>query len=458
MTMNWMTVPSAWTEAPAGSWLGRVKQRPFWLVFAVYALIFFSSFSIAGIEFASILLMTTSALHLWRADDAEIAPRWIVLPFVVLVGAELLSALANPLPLRTLSHMRGDYRIFLPLAMLPALARVDASRLLRVFAICVAFSALYGAIQFYAGVDWFRPEGDKHITRTIISGSAVFHGKGTFSHHLTYSGFMLINASFFLALALCDSSRARFTWLAGSLAAGVGVAVSMGRSGWLGTIAGVSVLVLMLPRRFSHAILGVGFLCAAVIITTMATGWLQKRFDSPNNPVLVKRMLSASPINDRDRLYLWEAGWEGFLENPIVGVGRGNERFLYEQHRVRVAERHGGHQFLNSASAGIHSFYLQVAYNNGVVGLLAILWLYGSVFIWCAHWIRRAANRKDLGFERGLLWGAAAGLAGTLVAGVFVNNYFDAEVGNMIGIAIGLALHAGLTVRDASFVGVSIET
>ena len=44
------------------------------------------------------------------------------------------------------------------------------------------------------------------------------------------------------------------------------------------------------------------------------------------------------------------------------------------------------------------------------------------------------------------------------MAGVFVNNYFDAEVGNMIGIAIGLALHAGLSVRNASYTGVSIET
>lgn len=453
-----MTVPNAWAEASAGSWLDRVTQRHFWLVFAVYALIFYSSFSIAGIEFASILLMTTSALHLWRADDAEIAPRWIVLPFLVLVSAELLSAFSNPHLLRTLDHMRGDYRILLPLAMLPALARVDVSRLLRVFVLCIVFSALYGAIQFYSGVDWFRPESDTHVTPTIIEGGTVFHGKGTFSHHLTYSGFMLINASFFLALALCDRSRARFTWMAGSFAAMVGVVVSMGRSGWLGTAAGVSVLVLMLPRRWAYSILATGFLCMAVIISTMATGWLQERLDNPNNPVLVKRMLSASPTHDRERLYLWEAGWEGFLENPIVGIGRGNERFEYEQHRARVAERHGGHRFFNTASAGIHSFYLQVAYNFGVVGLLAILWLYGAVFVWCAHWIRRAADRKDLGFERGLLWGTAAGLAGSLVAGVFVNNYFDAEVGNMIGIAIGLALHAGLTVRNAGYAAVSIET
>ena len=446
------------TDAPAESCVNPLLQRPFWLAFAVYTLIACSSFSIAGIEFATILLVVTSALHLWRADDAEIAPRWIVLPILAFAGAELLAALSNPHPLRTLSYMRGDYRIFLPLALLPALARVDVSRLLRVFVVCLAVAALYGAIQFHAGVDWFRPEGEKQITPTIIEGANVFHGKGTFSHHLTYSGFMLINASFFLALALCDRSRDRFTWLAGSLAACVGVAVSMGRSGWLGTVAGASVLVLMLPRRWAFSILGTGFLCAALLVTSMATGWLQARFDSPENPVLIKRMLSASPTNDRDRLYLWEAGWMGFLENPILGVGRGNERYEYEQHRARVAERHGGHHYLNTASAGIHNVYLQVAYNLGAVGLLAFLWLYGAVFVWCAHWIRWAGCREDLGFERGLLWGAAAGLAGTLVAGVFETNYFDAEVGNMIGIAIGLALHAGLTVRNASYAAVSIES
>ena len=452
-----MDMSSVCTDAPGGSWRGRLAQRPFWLAFAVYALILSSSFSITGIEFASILLVVTSALHLWRADDAEIAPRWIVLPFLALAGAEILSVFSNPNPLRTLNHMRGDYRIFLPLAMLPALARVDVARLLRVFVVCIALAALYGTIQFQVGVDWFRPDGEKQITPAVIEGARVFHGKGTFSHHLTYAGFMLVNATFFLGLALCDRSRARFAWLVGALAACVGVTVSMGRSGWLGTVAGASVLILMLPRRFAVSILGTVLLCGVLLITSMATGWLQDRFESPDNPVLVKRMLSASPTNDRDRLYMWEAGWEGFLENPIVGVGRGNERFEYEQHRARVAERHGGHRYLNTASAGIHNVYLQVAYNLGVIGLGAFLWLYGAVFVWCAHWIRRAAGRKDLEFECGLLWGAAAGLTGTLVAGVFEANYFDAEVGNVIGIAIGLALHAGLTVRSAGYAAVSID-
>ena len=453
-----MNASNVCTEARAGSWVNHLTQRPFWLAFAVYALILFSSSTIAGIEFATILLMVTSALHLWRAEDAEIAPRWIVLPFVVLVGAELISAFSNPHPLRTLDHMRGDYRIFLPLAMLPALARVDVRRLLHVLVACLALASIYGAIQFYTGVDWFRPVGEKIITPTIIEGAVVFHGKGTFSHHLTYAGFMLVNVSLFLALALCDRSRGRIIWLTGSLAAAVGVVVSMGRSGWLGMVAGAFVLVLMLPRRLAFPILGSVVLCAVLLVTSMATGWLQDRFDSPDNPVLVKRMLSASPTNNRDRLYLWEAGWMGFLENPIVGVGRGNERYEYEQYRARVAQRHGGYQYLTAASAGIHNVYLQLAYNLGVVGLGAFLWMYGAVFVWCVHWIRRSAGREDLGFERGLLWGAAAGLTGTLVAGAFENNYFDAEVGNMIGIAIGLALHAGLVVRDASYARVSIES
>ena len=112
---------------------------------------------------------------------------------------------------------------------------------------------------------------------------------------------------------------------------------------------------------------------------------------------------------------------------------------------------------MNSASAGIHNVFLQVAFNFGVVGLAAFIWMYVAVYVWCAHWIRRAAGREDLGFECGLLWGAAAGLAGTLVAGVFENNYFDAEVGNMIGIAIGLALYGGLAIRDASCAAVSID-
>jgi O-antigen ligase len=141
---------------------------------------------------------------------------------------------------------------------------------------------------------------------------------------------------------------------------------------------------------------------------------------------------------------MWEAGWLGFREHPALGIGLGNDRRDYEQYRRLVAERHGGHRYLNPPDVGVHNLYLQIAYELGLVGLAAYLGLVGSLFAWCAAGLRRAGPAHDL--ESGILWGTAAALAGSMAAGLFENNFFDSEVQNLLVILFGLVLHAGVAV------------
>lgn len=412
-----------------------------WLRVALYALVGMSAFSILGIEVATVALMWGAIFHTWMGRAEAVPPRFVVLPFVVFGLTLVISTVASEAPLASFGALLGNYRIYLPFAVLPALFVADVRVLLRVLVICIALSALYGFIQYFAGVDWFREEGEKLVRRSMIEGAGVFHAKGTFSHHLTYAGFMLINVPLFLALAILDRTRDRPVWIAGGVCAAAAIVVSMGRSGLLGAMIGCGVLTLMLPRRRSVPILLAAATSLAVVILAMSTGWLQERLSHPDNPVLLKRILSSSPFNDRDRLFLWEAGWLGFVDHAVVGIGLGNERTDFGQYREIVAERHGGHQYMNSPAAGVHNVFLHVAYCLGTLGFAAFSWMFYAIFRYCATGIRSAGDARP--FECALLWGAAGGLVGILAAGFFENNYFDAEVQNMVGIAIGLALFAG---------------
>ena len=435
--------PSSAT-ASTGGWQAALRQAASWQRGLLYVLIFFSSFSIAGVELATFGLLLLGIAHgLRHRNSIDVPPRWVVAPFLALAASALLSALVNPHLWRNLSQLGDLYRLALPFALLPALALVSRRRLLLVYVAVVALVSLYGVAEFQLGVDWFRPEGAKLIRP--YRGTNVFHAMGYFTHHLTYAGVMLINAPLFAALAITDRGRVRLWWLAGALFSANAVLLSLGRSGWIGAVVGLGVLLLMLRRRWWLPLIVLALGTSLVLGSLLATGQLRRFADAPHTPAIVVRALDTSLSYDKDRLYLWEAGWLAMQDRPWLGAGIGNEDYDYEVYRQIVSRRHGGYTFVTRASAGIHNIYLQMAFATGIVGLTAYLSLFGALLGWCGLWLRRAGAAHC--FERGLLWGVAGALTGFSAASCFNNYFFDDEVANVLLIAMGLALHAGLTIR-----------
>ncbi|MCH2172130.1 O-antigen ligase family protein [Myxococcota bacterium] len=410
-----------------------------------YGLIVASSFSIAGIEAATLALFACALIVRFRERSMWGVPAWLVAPFVAVIFAELLSAICNPETSKALWSMRGQYRILLPFAMLPAFHCIDPRRALIALGVCVVLSALYGTIQFRFGVDWFRILDESLVTPSQFDPTGTFHAKGTFSHHLTFAGVLLLNALLFLALALCERTGLRWFWVLVAVAAITGVMTSMGRSTWLGLAIGGLVFALKLPRRWSVAIAASGLVLILAVALALSTGFLKRHLDPVGSSALVKRFVNTSLESEKDRLYLWKAGWLGFVDHPLVGAGFANSGANYQKYRELVAERHGGHRYSAVPEAGVHNVFLQVAYSMGVVGLGSFVWMFAALLVWCVRGIKQATSECSL--DVGILWGTAAGLLGTLVAGLFQNNYFDAEVQNMFGLTIGFALFAGLKVQ-----------
>ncbi|HIB94208.1 MAG TPA: hypothetical protein EYO60_07935, partial [Candidatus Lambdaproteobacteria bacterium] len=128
---------------------------------------------------------------------------WAILFFM---ASAVISGLLNAYETEHLMALRTNWRLLLPLLLAVILADVDEDRLLWVFFGFVMLIAIYGIIQYFYGVDWLRPDDQSFATPYLsgVSGeNTVFHGKGNFTHHLTYGGFLLLCFPLLASLIFC---------------------------------------------------------------------------------------------------------------------------------------------------------------------------------------------------------------------------------------------------------------
>jgi O-antigen ligase len=408
---------------------------------SVYALFFFSAFTIAGVSAASGVLFAAALAHRWRAPIQERLPGWLLAGLLLLPAAAVLSALVNPGQVTNVIQLGREYQIFLPLALLPALALVSQRRLLLVVLVPVVVVAVYAVIQHIWGVDWVRPEGQKLIHPFRAAG--VFYGKGTFSHHLTFAGYMLLASVMYGGLAWRLRENDRRWWALGAAAALTGVAVSLGRSAWIGAAVGLTLILLGFPRRFWGPLL-LGGLLIALVGGVWASGLLRGVIPPGVHAGLIQRVTGTS-LAKEERIYIWEAAIEAIKDRPVFGFGYGNDRRYMGPYRKEVSARHDHYKFSIRPSMHAHNVYLEVTVELGVIGLAAYLFFWGTVLYWNFSWIRRSGDRFP--FETAMLGAASCALVASMVAGIFENNFFDAEVRTLILILMGLSIHNGLLIR-----------
>ncbi|MBF0353600.1 MAG: O-antigen ligase family protein [SAR324 cluster bacterium] len=401
----------------------------------IYILFIASGFSLAAVEFATGMLLL---LGLFCKKNIFFDTKYFF--FVMLwFGVVGVSTVVHDSWREVFPALKGDYRLLLPLVLPLALGTVDLKKLLKIYLIGMGLMAIYGIIQHFYGVDWFRVGGAKLITPYPRVGGTVFHAKGNFSHHLTYAGVMLMNVPLFLSLAIHQSSRERWTWGLGAVLCTLALVFSLSRSGWLGGLAGMSVLIFLLPRRRAWRIMFSLGCFGILVISLMGSGWL-RQFYQPDHPQLLNRLLLTSLEYDQDRWHLWQAAWMGIEEHPWLGVGLGNEVPAFEHYRQGVSTQYQGYVFNNKASAGVHNQYLQILFSTGVLGLLAHLLIFGVIL----HGNVQVIQKSSSAWTKGLGWGLLGGICGHLTAGIFDNNFFDSEVQNLVMVFVGILFYLNL--------------
>lgn len=246
-------------------------------------------------------------------------------------------------------------------------------------------------------------------------GGMAARARGAVGHYMTFGGQLLLVGS--LAAGIVVATRA---WRWRLAAAGV-LAVTLAalgatftRSAWIGF--GVSLATMCAVRRPRWTL---PLLAALAVAVALAPAPYRARALSAFDP--------HHPAN-LQRTYMWQAGVRMFRDHPLTGVGLEDLKPVYDRYKVPGATERAGH---------LHSIVFQIAATMGLVGLLAFVWLYGSLVR--VTLIGLGRSLRDEGLEAGVRLGVLGTLAGFLVAGMFEWNFGDEELLYLLFTLVGLA-------------------
>jgi len=404
------------------------KIRSFFL-----AILFLSlPFSVAGDDFAITGLYLVTFYLLFTKKD-----KWENKPLLYAMGLFLFGAILSSLfsgdILNSFAYFRSFWRFGLPFLIFLSFKKRDYLPYLRMVIVVSSLIGIYSVFQSFTGIDIFRSET---MQKGYVSNQGVWNAVGLFSHHLTYGGVSLLLFGLFAPNCFNRqfSKVDRILFTVGSLLNLAAVVVCMGRSIWLGTLVTIIFIVsFLLGWRKSVLVLGVGL----VIVVGLFSMSGEKYQSMLNSSVRGRRITSIlSTQQNQDRLMMWKSAIDMIKDQPIIGLGpNSGERMLpyYQQ----VAKKHN-HKFQHQPGVGVHNIYLQNWLNFGLLGIL------GYFSIWLVLMVEGVKNiwRKSISYskENSLILGIMAGMAGSMTAGVFENNFRDGEVQAVIFVIMGLVM------------------
>ena len=291
----------------------------------------------------------------WR--ELERAERWLILAMLVFFLAPLASLInaddLHEFGKRYERHLR--FAGVIPIFLLARAARRDLLRAL-IWG-CAAAGPLALAVAVH-DVGWLHKERAEGAYHAIVFGdlTAVY-------------GLLLVG---WAAVGARGGPLVRLPWLAAASAAFGACVLSGTRGAWLGVVAVLALLPLILPRTRA------GRLRAAVLAAGAALvgGWLAMRL-----PVVAAKVEETlwwvgaylegfqAPSSSQARFELWRLAWDLWRAHPWVGEGFGDFPAY-----VRAACRGELPYGVAWPLAHAHNVYLQFLATTGLAGFAALVW------------------------------------------------------------------------------------
>jgi O-antigen ligase len=221
--------------------------------------------------------------------------------------------------------------------------------------------------------------------------------EGAMSHYMTYSGLLMLVICA-AASRLIFGRRGR-TWPALVMPALiVALALTLGRSAWIG--ASVAIALLLALKDVRLTILLPIFVA---LLFAIAPGLVTKR---------VMSIFDVQEPTNQDRLAMIEIGARIVHDHPLTGVGPNMIPRVYEQYRPDYA--------INKINPHLHNVPLQIAAERGLPALAVWLWFIVALFVAVFRLFRSQADTVPPA-------AALAAIAAMLAAGLFEYNFGDSE-------------------------------
>jgi hypothetical protein len=130
--------------------------------------------------------------------------------------------------------------------------------------------------------------------------------------------------------------------------------------------------------------------------------------------------------SNANRIAFWKAGIKMFLDNPIFGVGDIDLAKYYVKYKEPYNKEIQGH---------LHNNFFHILATLGIVGLLAVLFLFFKIIQIDLKIIKELNNIQ---FAHSFAIGTLASFSGFLVSGLTELNFFDHEIATLVWFTFGL--------------------
>ena len=337
-------------------------------------------FSIFAAQLALTIMLLAWGVLLWTGRKRADAPP-IFWPLAAYAALSLVSAALSHDPRTSLISSKQLLLLLLVPAVYTLAPGRRASRVLNVAITVGAISAIIGVVQY--GVLEYDTLGKRPL--------------GFLGHYMTYSGLLMLVICATVARLLFE--RRDRIWPALVLPAmAAAVALTLTRSAWVGTCAGVAVLLLLKDLRLV-AVLPV----VAAVTFVLAPAGVADR---------VYSMFNLQDETNRDRVAMLKAGVGIIRHHPLVGVGPSMVQQEYPLYRAPDA--------VKPIQPHLHNVPVQIAAERGLPALAVWIWFVVTVVVQLARRLGSA--------ERPFLTAAGLGaVAAMFAAGLFEHNFGDSE-------------------------------
>jgi len=325
----------------------------------------------------------------------------LLLPLLAYLGVNMLSTLISADPARGLSLDLITLDLLALYAVLTLTLSTPARLLwgVRLWLGVAAIEAVAGMLAFalYLTAHAAVPG----VQLDIVSGAPLVYG--TLYEGNIFGSYM--SAAFLIALALVGEETARHRGMLCLVlaATAVGLLLSGTRSAWGATVIGALVLLVLLRlgrggRRGRLLVRLVGGLVAVglvvgiglAVLPTSVTGAFGTR---------AQGLLNFGSGSGYGRVQLYKVAIDEWQAHPLLGVGPGS--FTYRLPGDYAA-----------GPAWLPNLTLQALHDTGVLGLLALLWLFAAFYVTTIRALRRAPP----GETRAALAGLVAAVTALLIA------------------------------------------
>jgi O-antigen ligase len=347
-------------------------------------------------------------------------------PLALFLIAALLSLLVTEYPLLSVRELRAvilePLLFFWLLYILPG----SAAWALRGFLVAATVTAMAAIAQESLGLGGTPAEG-------VLRAQAWYPS----ANHLAL---MLGRAWPYLVAGAVAGWR--WLWLPTAVV-GAALVLTFSTGGWLGALAGASVVITISSRRrislslgtlqavqtqiagFPTAFIGAAAL-AFFLVSSLAIGG-----------VLPERL---NPLRQTGgfRLDLWLSSLEMLRDHPLLGIGLDNFSYLYQQVYLRAgaaAEPNLSHP---------HNWLLQFWLDLGLLGLVAFVWLLVRFWHQARGTLLLALGEAK---QRWMVTGALGAMADLLLHGLIDNSYFLVDLAFVFWLTLALVAGGKLAGR-----------